>query len=721
MRLLASWPSHGRKRGGLAQRTGRLSLSRRHARPALHGDGLRAGSDGGHFRVWAPNASGVAVIGEFNGWDANAHPMTPRADGSGIWEATHRRREARRRVQVPHRRRRWPLRDGQGRSVRALRGGPAADRVARVDAGLRRGGTPSGWRRAGRATRSTRRSRSTRCTWARGAAARAIALPTYREIAQPLAEYVRDQGFTHVELMPVTEHPFYGSWGYQTTGYFAPTARYGTPQDFMHFVDVLHQHGIGVILDWVPSHFPTDGHGLAYFDGTHLYEHADPRQGFHPEWNSSIFNYDRHEVRAFLLSSALFWLDRYHVDGLRVDAVASMLYLDYGRKEGEWIPNAFGGRENLGAIGFLRQLNEAVYRDHPDVQMIAEESTSWPMVSRPVYVGGLGFGMKWNMGWMHDTLDYLRAAADLPQVPSRPADVLDLVRVLRELRAAAVARRGRARQGLAPRQDAGRRLAAVREPAAALRLHVGPSGQEAAVHGRRVRPAARMDARGRPRVVGAAVPRARRGRSAGWPISTRSIAPSPRCTRSISTRRASSGSTATMPTPACSASCAGRAAGPPVLVVCNFTPVPRTNYVVGVPEGGYWRELLNSDAAHYGGSGMGNLGGVEAAPVPAQGRFHSLDAHAAAARRPLPQAAVKRWRRDESPLTADAGRCRPPVAPVPSSKASRRPSTPGASRSSASAATRSRSRPTASPTATTRSPAACAGDATTRPSGARRR
>jgi 1,4-alpha-glucan branching enzyme len=242
-------------------------------------------------------------------------------------------------------------------------------------------------------------------SWRRGEDNR---MPGYAEIARPLAEYVRDHGFTHVELLPVTEHPFYGSWGYQTTGYFAPTARYGTPQDFMHFVDVLHQHGIGLILDWVPSHFPTDGHGLAYFDGTYLFEHADPRQGFHPEWNSSIFNYDRHEVRAFLLSSALFWLDRYHLDGLRVDAVASMLYLDYGRKEGEWIPNAHGGRENLGAVTFLRHLSEAVYRDHPDAQLIAEESTSWPMVSRPVYVGGLGFGMKWNMGWMHDTLDYVR-------------------------------------------------------------------------------------------------------------------------------------------------------------------------------------------------------------------------------------------------------------------------------------------------------------------------
>jgi 1,4-alpha-glucan branching enzyme len=229
---------------------------------------------------------------------------------------------------------------------------------------------------------------------------------TYRELAPRLADHVSRMGFTHVELMPVMEHPFYGSWGYQVTGYFAPTARYGTPQDLMFLIDTLHQRGIGVILDWVPSHFPSDGHGLSFFDGTHLYEHADPRQGYHPDWKSFIFNYGRNEVRSFLFSSALFWLDRYHADGLRVDAVASMLYLDYSRKEGEWVPNVYGGRENLDAITFLQRLNAEVYARVNGAQMIAEESTAWPMVSRPTYLGGLGFGMKWDMGWMHDSLKY---------------------------------------------------------------------------------------------------------------------------------------------------------------------------------------------------------------------------------------------------------------------------------------------------------------------------
>ena len=230
---------------------------------------------------------------------------------------------------------------------------------------------------------------------------------TYRELAPLLADYVHDAGFTHVELLPVMEHPFDGSWGYETLGYFAPTSRFGTPDDFMYLVDYLHQRGIGVVLDWVPAHFPKDEAGLGYFDGSHLYEHEDPRQGEHPDWNTFVFNYGRNEVQNFLISNALFWLDKYHVDGLRVDAVASMLYLDYGRREGQWIPNRFGGKENLDAIHFLRTLNEHVYGAYPDTMMIAEESTSWPQVSRPIYLGGLGFGLKWNMGWMHDVLNYM--------------------------------------------------------------------------------------------------------------------------------------------------------------------------------------------------------------------------------------------------------------------------------------------------------------------------
>ena len=387
-----------------------------HGRLYRHLGGQLHGPKSASFAVWAPNAQRVSVIGEFNGWDPSAHPLNARADGSGIWQAN-----------VP------VARPGQAYKYRITSnlGGYTVDKAdpfaffAEVPPAtgsrlwtLEYEWGDAAWMRDRRAHNALDAPISIYelhlGSWRREEDRR---MPTYRDIATPLADYVAGLGFTHVELLPITEHPFYGSWGYQTTGYFAPTARYGTPQEFMYLVDALHQRGVGVILDWVPSHFPADAHGLGFFDGTHLYEHADPKQGFHPEWNSSIFNYGRNEVRAFLLSSALFWLDQYHIDALRVDAVASMLYLDYGRKTGEWIPNRHGGNENLDAIEFLRQLNQAVYRDHPDTQMIAEESTAWPMVSRPTYTGGLGFGLKWNMGWMHDTLDYFPRAADPPQVP----------------------------------------------------------------------------------------------------------------------------------------------------------------------------------------------------------------------------------------------------------------------------------------------------------------
>ncbi|MCX8087480.1 MAG: 1,4-alpha-glucan branching protein GlgB [Rhodocyclaceae bacterium] len=367
----------------------------------------RAGVSGCHFAVWAPNAHAVSVMGDFNGWNKHSHWLRQINAGSGIWEgfvpgATVGQRY---KFHIESNFHGYKVDKADPFAFAAEMPPATASQIVSLDYRWNDGE----WMARRKAANALDAPMSVYevhlGSWRRSPETPDQPLG-YRALAPLLADYCLEMGFTHVELLPVMEHPFYGSWGYQITGYFAPTARYGSPQDFMYLVDHLHQKGIGVILDWVPSHFPNDEHGLAWFDGTALYEHADPRQGFHPEWASQIFNYGRHEVRAFLLSSALFWLDKYHVDGLRVDAVASMLYLDYARKEGEWVPNEYGGRENLAAIRFLRQLNEAVYRDFPDVQTIAEESTAWPMVSRPTWLGGLGFGMKWNMGWMHDTLDY---------------------------------------------------------------------------------------------------------------------------------------------------------------------------------------------------------------------------------------------------------------------------------------------------------------------------
>jgi 1,4-alpha-glucan branching enzyme len=369
-----------------------------------------SGVDGYRFAVWAPNARRVSVVGDWNVWDGRRHPMRLHP-ANGIWE-----------LFVPgvgdHARYKFEILSASGAPL-ALKADPFAfafepdtPRTAAVTAPLNhRAWSDQTW--------MAERGRRHRLgeplsmyevhlgSWRR-VPEEGDRFLSYRELAPRLADYVAAMGFTHVELLPVMEHPFYGSWGYQTIGYYAPTRRYGEPDDFMAFVDHLHQRGIGVILDWVPAHFPQDPHGLAYFDGTHLYEHADPRMREHPDWGTRVFNYGRTEVANFLIGNALFWLDRYHLDGLRVDAVASMLYLDYSRKPGEWIPNVHGGRENLEAIAFVKRLNEVVYGAHPDVLMVAEESTSWPQVSRPVYLGGLGFGLKWNMGWMHDVLDYFR-------------------------------------------------------------------------------------------------------------------------------------------------------------------------------------------------------------------------------------------------------------------------------------------------------------------------
>ena len=364
--------------------------------------------DGVYFSVWAPGAVSVSVIGNFNFWSAGSHSMQPRWDESGVWET-------------------FVEGIGKGEAYKFGIVGGSGEYLEKADPFAVYFETPpktasivwDGEFKWSDTTWLTNRKNETGIpkpysvyevhlgSWRRNTLEGSRFL-SYREQINELVPYVKEAGFTHVEFMPIMEHPFFGSWGYQVTGYFAPTSRFGEPQDFMALVDAFHQAGIGVILDWVPSHFPGDAHGLFKFDGNHLFEHADPRQGFHPDWSSFIYNYSRNEVRSFLISNAIFWLDRFHADGLRVDAVASMLYLDYSRKAGEWIPNRHGGNENLEAISFLKEFNETVYANFPDAITIAEESTAWPGISKPTYMGGLGFGQKWMMGWMHDTLQYFK-------------------------------------------------------------------------------------------------------------------------------------------------------------------------------------------------------------------------------------------------------------------------------------------------------------------------
>jgi 1,4-alpha-glucan branching enzyme len=430
--------------------------------------------------------------------------------------------------------------------------------------------------------------------------------------------------FTHAELLPVMEHPFYGSWGYQTTGFFAPTGRYGTPQDLMYLVDKLHQRGKGVILDWVPAHFPSDQHGLTYFDGTHLYEHADARLGFHPDWKSDIFNYGRHEVRSFLESSAAFWLDKYHADGLRVDGVASMLYLDYSRKEGEWLPNQYGGRENLDAIAFLRKLNEILYREFPGIQMVAEESTAWPMVSRPVHLGGLGFGMKWNMGWMHDTLEYFTNDSLFRKYHHDRLTFSILYNYsenfIMPLSHDEVVHGKGSLIGKMPGDD-WQKFANLRlllgymyaHPGKKLLFMGGEFGQWAEWDHSKSLDWHLLDGP------------AHRGVQA-WVRDLNRFCGSERAMHELdfSGEGFEWSDFRDWEQSVVSFFRKGRRPSDRVLAVCNFTPVPRHGYRIGVPAGGDWREALNSDAAEYGGSGAGNLGRVAAAHSPSHGRPFSL-------------------------------------------------------------------------------------------------
>ena len=579
---------------------------------------------GTYFAVWAPNAERVAVIGDFNGWDPTRHLLRPR-EQSGIWEgfipgvghgALYKYHIVSRYhgyeidktdpfaffTEVPPKTASivWDLDytwgDQEWMATRGARNAADAP-IAIYEVHL------GSWMRV---PEEGNRSLS------------------YRELAPRLTDYVTRMGFTHVEFLPVMEHPFFGSWGYQITGYFAPSSRYGTPQDFMFLVDYLHQHGIGVILDWVPSHFPTDDFGLAFFDGTHLYEHADPRKGFHPDWNSYIFNYGRNEVRSFLLSNALFWLDRYHADGLRVDAVASMLYLDYSRKPGEWIPNEHGGRENLEAISLLRRLNEEVYRHYPDVQTIAEESTAWPMVSRPTYVGGLGFGMKWDMGWMHDTLSYM-ARDPIHRRYHHHELTFRMIYAFTEnfvlpLSHDEVTHGKGSLLGKMPGDD-WQKFANLRllltymwaQPGKKLLFMGGEFGQwqewnhDGSVQWDLLQYAPHQgiqrlveDLNRLYRELPALHERDFDPEGFAW-IEANDAE------QSVVTflRR-------------------GRAESGEIVAAFNFTPVPRHNYIIGVPRFGRWREILNSDATVYGGSGQGNLGGVTANPVPSHGYTQSI-------------------------------------------------------------------------------------------------
>jgi 1,4-alpha-glucan branching enzyme len=585
----------------------------------------RDGAQGASFGVWAPNAERVSVIGSFNGWNPETAPLATRGD-SGIWEGF-----------VPD------VQPGDSYKYHIL-SRVQANAVDKADPFAFHAETPPhtaskvwdltySWN-DGSWMESRGRANHIQApmavyevhfgSWRRVPEAGNRSM-SYREMAEPLADYVGRLGFTHVEFLPLTEHPFYGSWGYQTTGYFAASSRYGTPQDLMYLIDYLHQKGIGVILDWVPSHFPNDEWALGLFDGTHLYEHADPRKGMHQDWNSYIFNYGRHEVRSFLLSSAIFWLDVYHADGLRVDAVASMLYLDYSRKEGEWIPNPFGGRENLEAIEFLRRFNKEAYDGFHDVQTIAEESTSWPAVSRPTYMGGLGFGLKWDMGWMHDTLRYLghdpvHRKYHHNELTFRMMYAFQENFLLPLSHDEVVYGKG----SLLSRMpgDLWQKFANLRlmfaymyaQPGKKLLFMGGEFGQW-----REWNHDDSLDWH----LLGLTS----HGQIQRWVSDLNHAYRRERALHELDCEAAGFEWVDVSDSEQSILSFLRKSAGDPetILVVCNFTPVPRYDYRVGVPRPGLWKEILNSDSRVYGGADLGNLGETVSSPVPMHGRAHSLN------------------------------------------------------------------------------------------------
>jgi 1,4-alpha-glucan branching enzyme len=585
---------------------------------------VRGGVAGVSFAVWAPNAASVSVIGDWNGWQKGRDGLEP-VGSSGLWQGfvAGIQPGARYKYHIASRLNGYTV--DKADPFGAYHELPP--RTGSVVWDLDYAWGDATWLQ-GRARRNALDAPISIYEVHLGSWRRSPDDPKaflgYRALAPLLADHCLDMGFTHVELMPVMEHPFYPSWGYQCTGFFAPTSRFGTPQDFMFLVDHLHQKGIGVILDWVPAHFPADEHGLVYFDGTHLFEHADRRQGRHPDWGSEIFNYGRHEVRSFLLSSAICWLDRYHVDGLRVDAVASMLYLDYSRKQGEWVANAYGGRENLEAISFLKRLNEEVYREYPDVQTFAEESTSWPLVSRPLYVGGLGFGFKWDMGWMHDTLHYMHHDAihrkyHHNELTFRTMYASSENFVLPLSHDEVVHMKGSLLDKM-PGQDQ-TRFANLRllhawqhaQPGKKLLFMGGEFGQ-----GREWNHEVSLDWH----LLGV-------DRHQGILRWVRDLNRLYREERALHVRDCQHGGFEWVDCGDAENSVVsllrqGEEGDRPVLAVFNFTPVLRGGYRIGVPRGGRWLERLNGDASDYGGSGAGNLGGVEAVGAPLHGRPCSI-------------------------------------------------------------------------------------------------
>lgn len=577
------------------------------------------------FRVWAPGACAVSVIGGFNGWTADVHPLVLRKDYSAIWEGFFPdvTAESLYKYHIRSKYHDRPLEKGDPFAF----SWEEPPKTAAIATHLDYDWNDEIW--MGKRARHNALDAPMSIyelhlgSWRRKPQEGNRFL-TYRELAETLVPYLLEMGFTHVEFLPFMEHPFYGSWGYQVTGYFAPSRRFGSPQDLMFLIDTLHQNDIAVILDWVPAHFPNDKHGLAEFDGGPLFEYADPQKGFHPDWNTCIFDFGRHEVQSFLMSSACFWLDKYHLDGLRIDAVASMLYLDYSRKTGEWTPNQYGGRENLEALALIKKLNETIYLNFPDVQVIAEESTAWPMVSRPTYLGGLGFGMKWKMGWMHDTLSYLGKDAIYRKFEHHQLtfsiDYAFSENFVLPLSHDEVVHGKGALIDRMPGNDW--------EQFAQLRLlygyMYGHPGKKLLFMGCEFAQRREWDHES----------------SLDWHLLEYSAHRG--IQRWVKDLNHLYRSEAALHQQDFSAAgfewidCADRnqsvlaflrkshTSSDVFVFICHFTPELRRDYRIGVPFSGSWQEVLNSDSTYYGGSGAGNLGCVEAEPVRTHGRSASI-------------------------------------------------------------------------------------------------